>query len=373
MSNVPPEEKYQALATDARKAMATVYASEAEKYAIEAAVSTRFGRVVAFTRQFFGLSPVSRKAIHRQTLRVFSESLKRSRQEELEDKVNYEKILQRAKNLDSLKVVPQQWPDKKTMKTQPVVALPDGDSDPTRTTAAIEIEKSFQEMVPVEKYEPFVEATRKPESPAPTPPPAPKVKDTKVNRTLLQGIIVYEVPLYDGSGYYERTPLEFSDSDAGTMVGQGVAFVYYNYGQASYEGTGYLVVVFHDGSVDTISLGHCSCNEPLDDLGGLKPGAYKDLQAFRDSLSLEAANRDYSTILAFINGEYPDPDIRTPGAQTVQKFPTLADIEPTPPSTVTFSVSFSDAKPIRKKRAKKTIKKSKAKKATKQSAKRRRK
>lgn len=48
--------------------------------------------------------------------------------------------------------------------------------------------------------------------------------------------------------------------------GDSVTDVWHNYWSASWEGGGWMIVKYADGRWDCISLAHCSCNGPLDDL-----------------------------------------------------------------------------------------------------------
>jgi len=340
--------------------------------------STTFGKFTIAVRKLLGLPAVSRKSI---ATCVFRKGLL----EEAEKEVGFQAIIKKSglyKRLNS-PTRPHDFPDAETMKIQPAIAYPDEDSDPTRKRSIGEIIKDCNELmaygnttVSSEKEEPFYEATKKPEPSVPPPPPPPL--DTKVNVTIIQGIIFYELPIPTSFNNYDREDLtdSFRDYYAGdvcNLVEKNVLFVIYWYGAAPYEGAGDLVVVFDDGSVDTIGLGHCSYNGPLDDLSAVKRGAYKDIATFRQSVSQEARERDYSTILAFVDGGYELSKVDAPGAQTIQEFPGFAyatgqpSQNPSAPITggvVNFSISYKENKPA-KKRAKKAKKK-----VTKKSAKR---
>lgn len=328
--------------------------------------STTFGKFTIAVRRLFGLPAVSRKSIDayvfRQSLRAEAENVRlahaaeRSFQEKIKDTKVYNLLYSPPK--------PRDFPDAKTMKTQPVSAALDADPDPCTSAAAIEPAKAPQLGFSID---PKTAATK----PMVIPPQPVEVPDTKVNITIIQGIIFYELPLPTSFSGYDRDDLTDQlrehESDAlCRLVEKNVLFVIYWYGSAPYEGAGDLVVVFDDGSVDTIGLRHCSCNGPLDDLTCVKRGAFKDFATFRQSLSQEARERDYSTILAFVDGGYELPKVDAPGAQTIQEFPGFAYVT-VPPSqkahetldgSILRSIAYKENKPA-KKRAKKakTIKK----------------
>jgi hypothetical protein len=313
VSNVPFDEKDKRVKLDARIAMVVANEKDVYERAYAHARSTLRGRFAIFARQFFGFAPLSDSAVKEQTRREKLEAIAIATQEEREAQERLNKLLEERQAFNK-PWLEREWPDKDTMQTQPVIAAP-----------------AEEDLKPqsYDRPEPFVEATRAPVEKKEEPPPVTPVLDTKVNVNVLQGIIFYELPIPTSHGGYDRSDLtdELRDSRSGdlcNLVEKNALFVIYWYGSGSYEGSGDLVVVFDDGSVDTISLGHCSCNGPLDDLSALKRGAYKDIATFRQGLTSEARERDYSTILAFVDGAYELPKVNTPGAQTIQEFPGFA-------------------------------------------------
>jgi len=385
---------------DALKGLLAMRSEDAEERVRSVLGATKFGRFTMAVRELFGLRPISTKMLSAQRER----DLQQSRDYYLQEEAEAERILQaRIKEAEDRErfnapKLPREFPDAETLKQQPVIALPDADSDPTRTT---------KEKVPVlsltddwAKETPRIvssiqkDGTTKPIAKSPPPPPAPKIPDSKVNKSVVQGILFFEVPLpVEVEKGYTRESLEFVGDYACTLVEKGVVLVYYYYGTAPYEGNGSLLAVFHDGSVDAISLGHCSCNGPLDDLSSLKRGAFFSVPNFREALSAEAKSTDYSTILACLDGKYPDPYEGDPGAQETQQFPTTEDVLPSgrarkrngesvrgkwshksgvetrPNGSFVWNFEYKET-PVRKKRAKK----SKSRKtATKKSAKKRKK
>jgi len=74
---------------------------------------------------------------------------------------------------------------------------------------------------------------------------------------------------------------ELQDDELAQLESQDVVEVWYNYEKAPYEGSGYAVVKFEDGTFDVVSLSHCSCYGPTDNWSRGK--TYSTLADFKGS------------------------------------------------------------------------------------------